>query len=129
MKDLIEKLEKATGPRLELDQAIALAIEPTGSWSDWPRFTGSIETAMTELLPRLPDDFGAGVLRSSYPLAIPDTGPRWTAEVWNIRERTAKDYQQNLAQMKIYSGKHVSPAIAFCIAVLKTLEAMATARR
>lgn len=121
MKDLIERLERATGPSVDLDRDIALAIVPGGSWDDWPRFTLSVDTAMKELIPRLPDDFGVGILRSSYPLSIPDTGPRWTAEVWNIRERTAENYQQNLAQMKIHSGKHVSPSIALCIAVLKAL--------
>lgn len=119
MNELIEKLEKATGPSLDLDMAIALEIEPKGAWSDWPRFTLSLDTVMKELVPRLPDDFGVGVLRSSYGLETPDKGPRWNAEIWNIRERTAGNYQQNLAQMKIYSGKHVSPAIALCIAFLK----------
>lgn len=117
MRELIERLERATGPDLDLDHAIAAAINPEDGHGVL-LYTASVDAALS-LASLLPDDFGIGVMRSSYPLDIPDNGPRWNAEIWNIRDRTAKDYQQNLAQMKIYSGKHISPAIALCIAALK----------
>lgn len=117
MRELIERLERATGSDLDLDHAIAAAINPEDGHGVL-LYTASMDAALT-LASLLPDDFGIGVMRSSYPLDIPNNGPRWNAEIWNIRDRTAKDYQQNLAQMKIYSGKHISPAIALCIAVLK----------
>lgn len=123
LTDIIARLEKATGPDRELDGLIERhgCTQPYKTVNT-PYYTASLDAALT-LAAALPDDFGVGVLRSSYPLNIPDTGPRWNAEIWNIRERTAKDYQQNLAKMKIYSGKHVNPAIALCIAICKARDA------
>lgn len=138
---LISRLESASGPDRELDVAILQATDANGykieddgtilvsgdmgdgpGWFnigyEVPKFTESLDAAIT-LTQDLPDDFGIGLFRSSYQLNIPDTGPRWRAEVWNIRHRTAADYRQNLEQMKITSGKHATPAIAICIVLLR----------
>lgn len=109
--ELIERLEKATGPSRELDLAIAQHLPPSTEYSlttvqmrggrpPVPSFTSSIDAALT-LVPegwRTTHAYGGG----DY----------WWH--WNLT-KDAKEYdEKNFA-----SGKNKHPAIALCIAALR----------
>lgn len=51
MQNLIERLEKATGPDRELDRAIANFLRPDLKSASPPFFTGSLDTSRTLILP------------------------------------------------------------------------------
>lgn len=105
--DLIARLEKATGPSLELDMAIALMLHPKGSWSDWPRFTLSIDAALT-LVPQ--QEFLVWSLWcaiGSYSCNIHISGGGWSDDRTLGTSAGAK-----------------TPAIALCIAALRARAAV-----
>ena len=105
MRDLIERLERADGPSRELDYAILREIDPRAQrsgpvYSD-PRYTGSIDAAMT----LLPADH----------------------KHWNVGGSPT----QGFAGLGLYGacvndntyGESRYPALALCIAALRAKEA------
>jgi len=107
LNDLIERLEKATGPNRLADFRIAEAIEKTyGTYADIPRFTESIDAALS---------------------LVPDGDP-WTLGQ-NIHHRhwnaCINEYGTDQEVRSRGFGSHkTSPAIALCIASLKAIDAI-----
>jgi hypothetical protein len=126
MKDLIERLEKATGPDRDLDDRIAIAsgykvacvgnaaatdigfIYPDGSrhWGA-PRFTESLDAALTLVPEGMAWTLGQNV-HHRY----------WQATVNNLDE----DGRPQAVGYSGLQGNRTAP-IALCIAALKALDA------
>lgn len=100
MSDLIERLEKATGPDRILDDAIWTAIGHKGGFS--AQFTGSIDAALT-LVPR-------GAIWKVF--------NDWPGE-FHWAEVQTTDWLPNGEPNILRSRACESPAIALCIAALK----------
>lgn len=89
MRDLIARLEAATGPDRELDAEIADAVEFDPTCLHSPAYTASIDAAMT--------------------LVPPDTG------IWGV----AKLGDQYTAHAGNPDHEGATPALALCIAALR----------
>ena len=107
MKELIERLEKATGPDRELDEAVERAIFDEGK--EWrsahlPYFTASLDAALT---------------------LVPE-GYRWlVGNAWKDKHGSCPA-MATVALAGDYGTRPTSaatPAIALCIAALKAREA------
>lgn len=106
MRELIERLEKATGPDRELDEAIHAATnKPLRAglrWGNIPNYTASIDAAVA-LTERV----------------LPDVG--WSVATNRIdRRRVARLWTGEIDDGKAHAG--ASPAIALCLAILKAME-------
>lgn len=107
MKDLIERLERASGPDRGLDGEI-YCLDPVVAplWPHWtlfqreeltPRYTGSLDAAMT-LLPE-----------GTYLQIL--IGPNRCEYAWTGEDLDCDDHH----------GDHKYPPIAACISILKAL--------
>lgn len=98
MKEIIERLEKATGPSLELDHAIAAAIRPDDGHGVL-LYTASLDAAMT-LVPEGWGWKGESNLGYGHAFTVGHVGPN-------------KLYDKTEGW-----GAGATPAIALCIAAL-----------
>lgn len=119
MRDLIAKLEAATGPSRALDYQIYLALRPTDDleeyrklyetdppaywfWMSHQEYTASIDAAVA-LTERV----------------LPDVG--WSVATNRIdRRRVARLWTGEIDDGKAHAG--ASPAIALCLAILRAKE-------
>lgn len=106
MTDLLSRLSAATGPSRELDAEIALASgwhqiktrweNPYGQFAELPRYTESIDAAIT----LIPEDLS------------------WELSNWRTPDGFKVHYADFHARREC-QGKHLVPAIALVIACLK----------
>ena len=122
--ELIERIERATGPCLTLDRDIALAIYPGASavaqcdarisvWDSNGRtqltvksYSASLDAAMT-LVPTEP-----------YPELCPGQW-WWMIEAWPNEKTAHVAYENGDSGIPEFSGKGATPALALCAASLK----------
>lgn len=120
--DLIERLEKASGPSKKLDEAIfnALGFETFVSigmlhvrnYTGDVHITASIDAALALVEKVLPDHYGYGWHKASYMPSVPIRTNRICAEIWNV--------ESGLKITSGHSDKHL--AIAILIALLRALQ-------
>lgn len=119
MQELIERLEKATGPDRELDLAIGQLLPPPHPFSlsieqqrggkpPVPAFTASIDAALT----LVPEGWDWRV-----------SGPDWHDGRRNMHFGHARQYRKAGDWRRDAEGnaRHTRPAIALCIAILYAL--------
>lgn len=130
MRELIERLEKATGPDRRLDVLIEISCPMGSSYSyghrassvggkvvayyksgshgtyGAPRYTASIDAAVA---------LAERVLRPAHPqMTVSFRGVLSTSRDYWFAEITWPSHERQ--------GRHVSPAIALCIAILRAAE-------
>lgn len=119
MKDLIERLERATGPDSELDEAIALVLGWThqkmrGDAKPYWRKPGVTEYYMRSIVPAYTASLDAA-------LTLVPEGWMWDVSssgcAWIMRN------DDSICDSQIVIGGVKSPAIALCIAALRAREA------
>ena len=106
MQELIERLEKAEGPSIDIDWHIYRFLTPKDeqSWVRPPAYTSSIDDALT-LLP-------AGCVLETLSQGT-DEPSTWRVILWHLKQLIGKNPQTR------HRAKHRTPAIAICIAALR----------
>lgn len=116
MQELIERLEKATGPNFALDWNIhltAFGIEGAGMYGNHPNYTASIDAALT----LVPD--GSNLEQLGQFMCLGKDGQAlWQARV-RLRTLPSPFDKGKRGDRLESSGFMPSPAIALCIAALK----------
>ena len=110
MKDLIERLEKATGPDREIDARIAYAVKPAlvrmGSLEEW---------LQTEAAGRV----------LNYTWSIDDAIMLVPNGLhWSLNDRSEARVGGPAGGYMLKGGEHKTPAVALCIAALKARTAV-----
>lgn len=115
--ELIEKLEKATGPDRELDADIAITLKLIAEREWWsvnylsgdmiPAYTASIDAAV-QLCERVLPGWVIDFISQDF-MSVPEgyRGIGWTVEIIN--------------QVRV-QGQSSKPSIALCIAILRALQ-------
>lgn len=119
MKDLIERLENATGPDRELDMRIALSADDChDDRGEWVYRPSDVERDQRQLIPT-----PAYTYSIDEALSLVPAGFIWRVEsppdCYCVVGRPTLKGGFSIARGKFVSTHKTSPAIALCIAALK----------
>lgn len=118
MRELIAKLEAATGPDRELDWRIAEKFDIPDRWpasTQWPPF--SPKSKYDKSIPTLTASIDAAVALAER--VLPDAG--WAVAVNRIDRRyVGRIWSGEIDDGKANAGS--TPALALCIAILRAAE-------
>lgn len=121
MNDLIERLEKATGPDRDLDRLIQLVDLGEPAHGPVPEFTASIDAALT-LVPNAPERpvLDVGVPQKLHWMLVDNA---YDEGYWQAGKAGAYIYDPILTPPR-WKGYGATLAIALCIAALKARQSL-----
>lgn len=120
MRDLIERLERATGPDRELDAAIIFALYPGAQVNQY--CVGDTEPVVFHAEPLVPNKHDLPEFTKSLDAALTLVPDGW---MWDVSSSGCAWIMRNddsICDSQIVIGGIESPAIALCIAALRARE-------